>query len=104
MLNDLENCIQFINDNSGLNVVGWYKRGVINDKNIIALNNAKGRNTAAKYNTNKEYMHVDSGEISYHIVSINPTNHAFLDPTSQLGRYLGSLKFYVKIFENTPTV
>ena len=37
-------------------------------------------------------MQVDSGEISYHISSIDPTNHEFLDPTSQLGRYLGRLK------------
>ena len=49
-------------------------------------------------------MQVDSGEISYHIVSINPTNHGFLDPTSQLGRYLWRLKSDAKKIENTPTV
>ena len=71
---------------------------------LLIFKKNNGGNTATKYNTNKKYTQVDSDEISYHIVSINPTNHAFLDPTSQLGRYLGSLKFYVKIFENTPTV
>ena len=49
-------------------------------------------------------MQVDSGEISYHIVSINPKNHEFLDPTSQLGMGLGRLKFDVNQIENTPTV
>ena len=66
MLTNLENCFQFINDNGGFTVVGWYKRGVINDKSLIdyrKINNGNGRNTVANYNNNKEYMQVDSGEI-----------------------------------------
>ena len=35
MITDLEKCIQFINDNGGLTVVGWYNRGVFNDNSII---------------------------------------------------------------------
>ena len=107
MLTALENFIQFINDNGGFTVVWWYKRGVINDKSLIAsrkINNVNGGNTAANYNTNEEDMQVDSGEISYRIVSINSTNHGFLDPTYQLGRDLGRLKFDVKQIENTPTI
>ena len=49
-------------------------------------------------------MQVESDKIIYNIVSINPTNHEHLDPTSQLGRYLGLLKFGVKKILNTPTV
>ena len=49
-------------------------------------------------------MQVDSGEISCQMVSISPTNHGFLDPTSQLGRYFGQLKFGVNQIENTWTV
>ena len=55
MITDLEKCIQFINDNGGFTVVGWYKRGVINDKNLIPsqkINNTNGGNNAEKYNTN----------------------------------------------------
>ena len=66
MLTNLENCFQFINDNGGFTVLGWYKRGVINDKSLIdyrKINNGNGRNTVANYNTNKEDMQVDSGEI-----------------------------------------
>ena len=106
MVTALENCIQFINDNGGFTVVGWYKRGVINDKSLIGsrkFNNANGGNTAVNYNTNEEDMQVDSGEIIYDIVSINLINHEFLDPTSQLGRDLGRLKFDVKHIENNPT-
>ena len=36
VLTDWENYIWFINDNSGFTVVGWYKRGVINEKSLIA--------------------------------------------------------------------
>ena len=107
MLTDLENCIELINDNGGLTVVGWYKRGVINDKSIISpqkINNANCGNTASNYNTNKRDMQVESGEISYHIISINPQNHEFLDTTYQLGICLGRLKFDVKKIENISNV
>ena len=59
MITALENCIQFINDNSGLTVVGWYNIGVINGKSLIAyqkINNYKSGNSAMSYNTNKRYM------------------------------------------------
>ena len=88
-----------INDNVGFAVVGWHKRGVINDKSLIddrKINNSDSGTTATKYNTNEEDMQVDSGEISYHIIIIDPTNHEFLDPTSQLGRGLCHLKLDVK--------
>ena len=44
-------------------------------------------------------MQVDSGEISYHIVSINLANHVFIYPTYQLGRYLVHLNVDVKIIK-----
>ena len=66
------------------------------------INNGNGRNNAANYSTNKEGMQVDSGKISYHIVSANSTNHEFLDRASQLGRDLGSLKFDVEPHSKNP--
>ena len=80
MLTSLENCIQFINDNGWFTVVVRYKKGVINDKSLIAsqkIDNTNVRSNAANYNTNKDDMQVDSGEISYLIVSINPTTIHF---------------------------
>ena len=35
MITDLEIFIELINDKSGFTVVGWYKRGVFNDKCLI---------------------------------------------------------------------
>ena len=66
MFTDLEHSMPFINDNGYFTVVGRYKIGVINDKSLIAyikINNGDGGNTAAKYNTNKEDIQFDSGEI-----------------------------------------
>ena len=42
-----------------------------------------------------EYDQVEEGDISYHIVKIVPSNHAFLDPDSDLGIQLRTLKFDV---------
>ena len=55
------------------------------NKSIIAslkkLTILKGGNNATNYNTNEKDIQVDLVEIIYHsIVSINPTNHEFLDP------------------------
>ena len=46
-------------------------------------------------NNNQEYMYVDSGDISHHIVQVLPFNQDFLDPKTVLGRELEELKFEV---------
>eukprot|EP00957_Ditylum_brightwellii_P106027 8087676-Ditylum_brightwellii.AAC.1 len=33
----LDSCIELINDNGGFTIVGWYKRGIINDQSILAM-------------------------------------------------------------------
>ena len=49
--------IELINNNGGFTVIGWYKRGEIND-----ISNDESQND------------VESGEVVHHIVSIYPTN------------------------------
>ena len=94
-----DNCIELINDNGGFVTVGWYKRGQITDKSLIAARNANGTNggnmMAGANNNNQEDMYVDSGDISYHIVQVLPSNQDFLDPTTELGKELEELKFDV---------
>lgn len=62
---NLQSCIDdvigYINDNGGFTVLGWYKRGEIND-----ISNEETQNQ------------VESSEIGYHIVSLYPTNTAIL--------------------------
>jgi hypothetical protein len=97
----LENCIQLINNNGGFTVIGWYKKGLINDKGLIAPRNnnatagtAGQQQSGGNYNNNNdEAAQVDSGELSYHIVNILPTNRDFLHRHSQLGRELNDLKY-----------
>ena len=57
----IDNVVDHINDNGGFTVIGWYKRGGIND-----ISNDESENQ------------VESSEIGFHIVSIYPTNSALL--------------------------
>ena len=91
MLESMQDYIQLINDNDGFNVVGWYKRGIINDKSLIS----QDTNTVGYSNTTDTESQIDSGDISSHIVQIIPSNRDFLDPTTTLGRKLSELKFDV---------
>ena len=36
LLQCIESCITLDNNNGGFTVVGWYKRGIINDKSLVA--------------------------------------------------------------------
>ena len=82
----MEYCIHLINNNVGHTVVGWYKRDVINNKSIISARNINcdGSNRGnTNSNNTEEDVQVDSVGISYHIVSISPSNHTFLDTTNK---------------------
>ena len=56
----VKNC--HINDNGGFTVIGWYKKGSIND-----------------ISTEESDNQVESSEMGYHIVSITPTNKTILE-------------------------
>ncbi len=105
MFNALENCIELINNHGGFTVIGWYKKGLINDKGLIAPNesaNVGGSNSSSNYNNNnEERVQVDSGDCNYHVVSISPTNRAFLDNSTDLGKELNALKYKVCEIESS---
>jgi hypothetical protein len=106
MVSSLESCIDLINRNDGFTIVGWYKKGVINDKSLIAARNINNGGTATttgangNFNNSSGDVQVESGDISYHIVSIAPTKREFLNPNSTLGRELNDLKYDVSRIEN----
>lgn len=101
MYESIENCIQLINNNGGFTVTGWYKRGSINDKGLIAppstnsngTTNNSGSSNSNYNNNNAEVVQVDASDISYHVISIIPTNRDFLDNTKDLAIQLNALKF-----------
>ena len=108
MFISVEECINLINDNGGFTIVGWYKRGVINDRTIVNARAANGNNggsggnaIASNNNNDDQQAQVDSGDISYHIVSITPTNQNFFDRLSVLGQQLHQLKYDVSEIEST---
>ena len=104
LIESITNCIDLINENGGFTVIGWYKKGLINDKSMIAAKNT-GVGTVSGSNNNNtnvdEDIQVESGEISYHIVHIIPTNKDFLDPNTRLGLRLKGKKFDVSTIENS---
>ena len=69
----LQDCIakvvRFINDNGGFTVIGWYKKGNIND-------------VSTEESDNK----IESSEIGFHIVGITPTNDLILHHDSYKGK------------------
>ena len=99
LIEAIENCIELIYSHGGFCIVGWYKRGQITDKSMItavALNPLLNSN----YNNNTEDVHVDSDNISHHIVQIIPHNHDFLNKNTELSRQLNDLKFDVLNIDN----
>jgi len=92
----LEECVELINENGGFSVVGWYKRGIINDQSLIAarkiVNNSINQNSHNNNSSNEE-LQVDAGEISYHFVQIFSSNCDFLDNNAILGQRLNAMKF-----------
>ena len=91
----ISKCIEFINENGGFTVVGWYKRGVINDRSILAVVD-NGNNGNMNRNTNSNVdMQVDNGKLNFHPCSIQPTNRDFLDRNTGLGKALYDMKFDV---------
>ena len=86
LIDCMNNCVNYINSHGGFTIIGWYKRGLIDDKSLITLNNADNRQ-------------VQSGDISHHIVSIMPTNRDFLQRRSPLFIALTARKFNVNDME-----
>ena len=97
MILQTEECVDKINLNDGFTVIGWYKRGSINDRGQQANRDNGGNNG---FNNNVEAAQIEGGEISYHIVEILPTNQDFLDENSTLGTELNELKFDQTLFNN----
>ena len=76
----LENCIDYINDNGGFQIVLWYSRGEINDLSLVGLNAQEG-------------AQVDAGRMNYHVVYVQPMRKKILDNSTTLGNELALQKF-----------
>ena len=92
----ITNVINFVNENDGWTVVGWYKRGSMKDRSLIEASNNN--------NSNEEDTTVASGKLNMHIIELLPTNHQMMNSTTELGRNLDALKFDVGNLSNHTVV
>ena len=89
---DLEDSIMevtnYTNENGGWTVIGWCKKGIIDDQSLIGMTE------------DGEQAQVDYGNLKFHIVSLIPTNRSFLDKEYVGGITLETKKFDVKTIPN----
>ena len=78
----IENCVNYINQHDGFQVVLWFSRGEINDQSLVGLNA-------------QEEAQVDAGRLNYHIIEILPMDFDILDRNTLFGRSLNRLKFRI---------
>ena len=85
----IKKCLAFINQHGGFIVLGWYKRGEINDASLVEV--------AVNENPGQKVMNVGKveGGICYHFVHLFPFNPDFHDEKSKLSKELAKLKFNV---------
>ena len=65
---DLSN---YVNDNGGWTVIGWYRLGMVTDKALADENQSSYRDQPTVD------TQVEAGETKFHIVSLYPTNELF---------------------------
>ena len=91
LLDRIDRVMDFIRDNGGFTIIGWYKRGLINDRSLVSnanTNNNHGNNGA-------DTVQVDNGDVHFHIIEILPTDRSMLNHLSVLGAQLNNHKFDV---------
>ena len=94
MEDKIENGVDLINKNGGFTIIGWYKRGQVQDRTVLIQ---KSNENISKYsNTNNEPSKVDNSEIKIHPCVIRPTNEEFYKESSDLTKTLNEIKFDVK--------
>ena len=94
----MEKCIRrivrIINDNDGWTVIGWYKRGVINDQSIVGGDKPASSFAASKQPSSD--AQVDNGPINYHVCYMTPTDQRFMNERNQdYGQTLIKMKYDV---------
>ena len=90
----IQDTIGFVNRNGGWTVIGWYSRGLINDRMLTGLIN-NGNPTTSTTNVNNAEVQIDGADMTYHFCKIVPTNEALMNETSELFELYQRTKFDV---------
>ena len=72
----IKEVVDHVNENGGWTVVGWYKRGIINDRSLHEMK-PNVPNINAPNNSNVD-IEVGAGQVSYHVVQLLPTCHEMM--------------------------
>ena len=89
---NINNIINLVNRNGGWTIIGWYSRGVINDRTLTTLIPSSSKSTANQPN---QAIQIDGGELNYHFCKIIPTDSSFFKENTFLGQQLHQLKYNV---------
>jgi len=85
----IQDVVKFVNENGGFTVIGWYKRGTINDRTLV--NSTAG---PSNFSANEQEQ-VDAGDVNYRIIELLPTNKKLFDASCLPGSALALLKYDV---------
>ena len=86
----IEKVIKYVNSNLGWTVIGWYKRGVINDKSLLS-------STTNHTMNNNENTEVGSGKVNFHVTQLLPSDKNLLDTNHEKGIELNDLKYDISL-------
>ena len=75
MENKIDNGINYINANGGFTVIGWYKRGQVQDRTVLIQN--ENENSSRYGSSNNAPVQVDNSTIKFHPCVIRPTKKDF---------------------------
>lgn len=90
----IQDTIGFVNRNGGWTVIGWYSRGLINDRMLTGLIN-NGNPPTSTTNVNNAEVQIDGADMTYHFCKIVPTNEVLMNETSELFELYQRTKFDV---------
>lgn len=96
----IQDTIGFVNRNGGWTVIGWYFRGLINDRMLTGLIN-NGNSTTSTTNLNNAEVQIDGADMTYHFCKIVPTNEGLMNETSELFELYQRTKFDVDTITST---
>ena len=92
-MDHIERAVDIINDNGESIIIGWYKRGIINNR-LLVINKKNSQN-----NNNDEDIHVTGNGNNYHIVELQATDHNIIYAEINLGHDLSTLKYDVNLLQ-----
>ena len=94
------NGVEYINENGGFTIIGWYKRGQVQDRTVL-VQNTNEQNSSKYGATVNQNVQVDNSQINFHPCVIRPTNKNFFVNGSAKFNHLKRNKFDVSLLMDT---